>query len=611
MFSQKKIGIIIILFSFCLLFSIASSVISFEDQSQSLARSLQKDLKKNGKLSFSTKNKAKVSIFPWVGLTFNDVTIKNNVKNTNTKVSTVNIKFDLYKAFFGKFEISAISIEGLMTNYSETKIILDHIARKNIFQNITMSDGIDVELRNVSFKYNINKTTLVLKNVNARIIGFNFSNPFTINLKSDLLFAGRKTKLENNSMISILPSKKIINLTNSHSKITLPLKNGSFVLIIDNNLKIDNLRKIIYFENIAGYANNAQFIGELKWNLSNNITTGHLSLLPFSFNNLIHSLDLKSKLAETRNPHNTKGDIYFDKNFQIIKSELNIDNSSIKTAIDISHRSHKDIFITSNIDYLSLDRSSIYILDFLDYLGIKKTLSGKVKISNAKFENLDLKAVTSKFEMKDNYFYLDVSSKNFYNGKAKLKLEEKDKETKIRAKISQSQINPLFDDLRVFKNKIGGSLNVDMKLKYKNGFRDMFNDMQKVKGTIDFNLENGFVYAYLNPSLLFLKILDNNSNKAIVRPTVYENISSKCEVSSAILKCTPIKISTPFANLIGENNIDLRDNKVSGFISLKKLNKKKTIPLALRYSGTIFDIKTEIDLLETSSSMSYLAEIAN
>jgi hypothetical protein len=594
MFQHKNIISFGLLLLGILLFTFFSSVISFENNANKTVNQAIDLINTQSELKIKFNSKPEISLYPWLGVKLDDVIISQG--KTSIKIDQVNLKIDPLQLMNNKVIINAVGIDGVKTKYQNIRTFLKRAKQLKPPRKMQATDTVDIEIKNTDIDYANSR----LENIDARIIGFNIYEDFTLNLKSNLDYNNYRSSIEIKSLVGL--NDDYIALRNNHIKLENNLKNGKLWLTIDNNIYINSNE--IKIEDINGYINNSQILGKLYYSLNKNNWNGKLNIIPTSLNNIIHSLDKESDIIDLNEAHN------FSAKIKIFNNEVNvaayINDTEIKSDLLLHLGSLK---ITSDINQISLDQKKLSLLDQIKTTKIIKDISLQSKITDIYLDKIKLTDNNIILNMKkDNLLKIEFSSKDTYKGQIKIVAKRTSKDISTEISGHNIQASTLANDVGILSKKISGNINFDFISSLKDN--KFYSLSKKLIGNMSFSIKNGYLYSNLNPSALFVKTLASKKDIKVIRPNSFNNISGACKVSDNVIKCYPIRIKTNNSTIAGEFNFNIDNNNIFGWNLVKQINKKETLPLKLKYYGDLNRIKSYIDLDYDSDKIENILKIS-
>ncbi len=580
MYSKKNILNLVVILITIIIFAVCFAISNFENNINTFSQNAIERFNAKNSLQLKNHIKADVSLYPWLGIRLKDIDLVN--KKNITHIGEMNIKLSLIPLMHGKLSISAVGIKDVDTDAKTAKEAIISFINSN---KKNKSKKIDIEMKNINIKGKIKKNNITLENIEAHIIGFDTSKPFTLNLNSYLILRGTRSNINFKTLINIDDNN--ISLRNNHIKFVRELENGSIWLNFDNNILIDNQNNEIFINDINGFFHNAQIIGRLKYNIADNVWNGKLNMLQNSLNNMIHNIDKKAELIDMTEAHNISSAVSINNNNMSMK--LNINDTNIEANIHM--KENDKLFIKSYIDSLFLDYDQINIINKIQPMFFK-TIHLETNIDAIKFDNL--KSYKNKLiaNITSKELQLKLSSEDLYKGKALFDLIKNNNQVKLNATGKNIQASPLANDLEKFSHKISGNLYFNAEFK-SNSLDSSIDD---IVGEADITLKNGHLLSHLNPAALFVKTLNNNNKDiTILRPSSFKYISTNCHIKNGLIKCGEMNIATYNASLQGDLNIDTSSGDIYGYTFIKQIESNDSMPMRINFYGDIQKVDSYVD----------------
>lgn len=591
--NRKSPLIVVVCIAVCL-FAGASMLIQFEQQSEALTAELIDTINQQSPYQLHTETTPTISIFPWLGIQTQGVTLSHPSSIKPVTAKQVSVKFSPLAWITGSVQISAIRLSGLTVDADTIPPLLQAI-KKITFPHINNSSSIDIEIQQATITPPANQPWLQapIKEVHARLIGFNLSKPYTINASGEVSFLGQTNTIQIKTLAYV--NQESASLRNTHLKVVHPTPHGHLRLIADSNIDYIFQSQHLRLQDLIGFLNNAEFIGKLDMNLANKKTDGNINFLMFSLKNFAHAIDKSIKISDKSGAYNVKAEMRFHPDSAHIMAE--IDKQPLDVTIQMDNPQQpvtvhmKSIKLThEDIDLFSAIHNSSVIPPFDSYIKVDELLWNSLKLNQGTIsiaQQPQVTEITTKFD-------------NFYRGTLSNIIHIYQDHAAMKTLTKHAQVSPLLADLGITPEPASGSMDL---VSESNSDGKTYSELLKhAHSRMLVKLRNGHLSSSVNPTTIIMQYL-SASNIQTTRPTLYQEIDIHCAMTTDDLICNPIRISTRNSKMQGYMDLARSTFSLQGRMWLDTIKDTTTIPLSVNYRGTLQNILTEIDVNNPQQSL--------
>ena len=592
------------------------------------------------------------SVFPWLALTFNDVSIDNEKGfkgDSLAAIQQLSARVKLLPLLTKDIEIGHIIIDGAEINLqiakngsSNWQKLLTHLDSESKPQEDSGSNGqsssssinvAGVSLQNITLNYtdeqtntkvNISKLALAISEISA-------NKP--INIDSSMHISVPDTGLDVDFSTQVI-AKNVLSDTGIQIEIndftvtgkmsgesTIPLK-----ISLKQKGQIDLSKDTLSLQEIIISAGDAKISSNLTGtNISNNMQlSGSYILSPLDFNNFINDLTGSPVVSS-----DVLSDFSSTGSWSFAGKQLKIADLNIK---------FDETFINGNANIKNLDNMTgifdlhINTLNIDDFLGDEDSASssnnsttdstsninfghliGSVKIdslsaSGTKMDNIDVQIKTNNTKMS-----LSPIKADFYKGLLVTTIEvdtaAKTNKVKVLHKMNKIQAGPLLIDLAGSEMLTGiGNLTIDLNID------EPFSEtpLKTAHGKIEYKLGDGAIYGVdvfgmmkKGLSMMYPELKQNEGNG--VKKTNFALMQIDADIDAGILTTNILKIESPYLQVTGDVTIDLVNMTIDGTIEpmlldipeelvSDKYKKLLNLPIPVRLSGSLLEPTIQIDV---------------
>ncbi|MFK8010767.1 MAG: AsmA family protein [Marinicellaceae bacterium] len=615
-------------------------VIDPNDYKENIAEKIEQQIGRPAQLNGNIE----WSVFPWLALTINEISIDNEAGFTGEKFASINqlsARVKLLPLISKNIEVGSIvineahfTLQVSASGKSNWQGILDHVSQSSTDTEPTDSSSTlniqGVQIKNTSIDYsdkqsstqaNISKMSMDMSEIAIdklvkTDISMHINMPesgFDADLNSDLSIHN----LLNNAGIKVDINGFKLNgqlSSSSETPINISFDEKGLLDLAQDTLNIPRL-------NIrAGDAN-------INTNISaNNLTkniqmTGNYVLNEFNLNQFFKQLSGSTVVSsDVFDKFSSKG------SWKLFKNALNIDNldikfedSEIKGAVNIANLDNLKGTFQLDINRINIDK---FLADSESSSATNSSnteselnfgnLTGTVKIKSVNASGTTIENLTMQVKTNGATMTLDPVTGDFYSGglNTSVKVDTKSADNKISVGHSMSKIQagPLLNDLSGSELLTGiGDLNIDLSI--DEPFSEV--PMKSANGHINYNLGNGAIYGVdvfgmiqQGLSLIYPEVEPLKVDG--VKKTTFALMEIDADINQGILSTNVLKVSSPYLLINGDVNIDLANMTIEGTISpmlldipeqlvsdkYKKLL-KVAIPVSL--SGSLLEPNIKID----------------
>jgi hypothetical protein len=594
MLRSIKSPLIVVIFLVICLFTGAAMLIQFEQQSEVLTAEIIDTINQQSAYQLRTKSTPTISIFPWLGIQTEGVTLSHPSLTTPISAKQVSVKFNPFAWITGAARISAIRLSGLNVQADSIPPLLQ--AAENItFPHIHNSDTIDLEIQQATIEPPADQPWIQspITQLHARLIGFNPHKPYTVNASGEVSLLGQSNIVQIKTLAQV--DNESASLHNTHLKVLRNTPHGHLRLIADSNIDYTYASKQLHLHDLIGFINNAEFIGKLDLDLAKEQTEGNLHFLMFSLKNFAHAMDKSIKISDKSGAYNTKAEMHFHPG--IVEITADIDKQPLEATIDMQRPQqpaalHVKTFklTTEDVDLFSAIHSSKIIPPFGSYITVDELLWNTLKLKQGTIsitQHPHATEITTKFD-------------DFYRGTLTNVLHLYPDHATMQTLIKHGQVSPLLADLGVSPEPASGT--IDLVSDSNSDGRTYSELLNHAHSRMLVKLHNGHLSSSVNPTTIIMQYL-SASNIQTTRPTLYQDINAHCTMTSDDLQCNPIHIHTRNSKMQGYMDLARSTLSLQARMWLNTIKDTTTIPLSVNYRGTLQNIMTEIDVNNPQQSL--------
>ena len=593
------------------------------------------------------------SVFPWVALTFNDVSIDNEKGfkgESLANIQQLSARVKLLPLLRKNIEVGHIVIDGAEINLqiakngnSNWQKILTQLksdASASSESNDKSSSGslniAGVSLQNINLNYtdaqtntkaNISKLELNISEISSNT-PTNIDSSMHINMPDTGLDVDFSTEIMASHLLSDAGMQIEVNDFTVSGKMsgesTIPLK-----ISLQQKGHIDLSKDTLSLQEILVSAGDARISTSLTGkNITNNIQlSGSYQLSAFDFNDFISNLTGSPIVSS-----DVLADFSSTGSWSLVGSQLKIADLNIK---------FDETVIKGNADIKDMDNMTgvfnlhINKLNIDDFLGDEESaentvntdsatsssndtninfghLKGAIKIdalsaSSTKMDNIDVQVKTN-----NNKMSLSPIKADFYQGLLVTAVEvdtaAKTNKVKVLHKMSKIQAGPLLTDL-AGSELLTGIGNLDIDLNIDEPFSEV--PLKTAHGKIDYQLGDGAIYGVdvfgmmqKGLSMLYPELKQDADDG--VKKTSFALMQIDADINAGILTTNILKIESPYLRVTGDVTIDLINMTINGYIEpmlldipdqlvSDKYKKLLNLPIPVSLSGSLLEPTIKID----------------
>ena len=614
-------------------------VIDPNDYKETIENKIQTNIGRNAHLN----GEIQWRVFPWLALTFNDVTLENEkgFKGENiAEIQQLSARVKLLPLLKKELQIGEISIDDAQFNIQITKkgnsnyqSILDTINSDSSSESKSSDTKLNIagiHLNNIKIAYTDlqTKTVANISKLNLSTSEIKPASPFDfgVTMHVNMPNTGVDVDLTSTLIVNGLISGNGLQLTVNDFNVTGKLSKDSN-LPIDINLKqtgtIDLSKDTLVFPEIVLSSNQLKVTSSLSGkNISKSKSTiaGSYTLDENNLNDFIKQLTgTPIVTTDVLSDFSSSGKWSLAGNRLSIKDLLiNFDKTSIDGNVDIKNLDKLSGNFNVHIDQLDVDK----------FLGDEESsattsestgsdlnfgrLKGVVKIdhltaSGTKVDNMSIQVNTH-----DSTMVLDPISADFYKGLLATKITVDTKATNNRVivehKMNKIYAGPLITDLAGSELLTGiGDLDIDLKI--DEPFSDI--PLKTAHGKINYALGDGAIYGIdvfgmmqQGLSLLYPEVKQGANDG--IKKTSFALMQIDADINAGILKTNTLKIVSPYLVVDGDITIDLVTMTIKGTIEPMLLDipqelvsdkymKLLNLPIPVALSGSLLEPTIKID----------------
>ena len=590
------------------------------------------------------------SVFPWIALTFNDVSIDNE-KGFNgeslANIQQLSARVKLLPLLSKNIEVGDIVIDGAEINLqiakngnSNWQNILTHLksdttpSPENDAESSSGSLNIaGVRLQNINLNYtdvqtntkaNLSKLELNISEISANT-PTNIDSTMHINMPDTGLDIDFSTEIIVSHLLSDAGMQIEVNDFTVSGKMsgesTIPLN-----ISLEQKGHIDLSKDTLSLQEIIVSVGDAKVSTNLTGkNITNNMQlSGSYRLSAFDFNNFISDLTGSAIVSsDVLADFSSSGSWSLEGNhLKIADLNIKFDETVVKGDADIKNMDNMVGVFKLHINKLNVD----------DFLGDESSsensadtastnndaninfghLKGAIKIdslsaSGTKMDNIEVQVKTNNSKMS-----LSPIKADFYQGLLVTAVEidtaAKTNKVKVLHKMSKIQAGPLLTDLAGSELLTGiGNLGIDLNI--DEPFSEV--PLKTAHGKIDYRLGDGAIYGVdvfgmmkKGLSMLYPELKQEADDG--VKKTNFALMQIDADINAGILTTNILKIESPYLQVTGDVTIDLINMTINGSIEPMLLDipdqlvsdkYKKLLNLAIpvSLSGSLLEPTIKID----------------
>lgn len=583
------------------------------------------------------------TVFPWLALTFNDVTLDNekSFKGKNmAEIQQLSAKVKLLPLLKKEIQIGEISIDDALINIQIAKNGSSNY--QNILDAIDSDSGSDsknantklniagIQLTNINLIYTDLQTS-TLANISALALNtseINETSPVDIDITMHINMPDTgldvdlntqvmgKNLLSDNGMFLTVNDLNISGKLNkdSHLPIDIQLqKTGT----IDLNKDTLSFPKIVFSSGKLHVNSNltGKNISSPKSTMEGSYTLETVDLNAFIkqlTGNPIVTTDVLSSFSSS-GKWSLIGNRFMLKDLRIKFDETNINgNADIKNLDTLSGNFNVHIdklavdkFLGDEESAASSSKNTSSALNFGHLQGAIKI--DHLIVSGTKIDNMKIQVNTNGSKM-----VLDPISADFYKGlldtKVTVDTQAKTNRVIVEHKMDKIHAGPLITDLAGSELLTGiGNLEIDLKIDQP--FSDI--PLKTAHGKINYTLGDGAIYGVdvfgmmqQGLSLLYPEIKQETDDG--IKKTNFALMQIEADINAGMLTTNTLKIESPYLLVGGDITIDLVKMTIKGTIEpmlldipnelvSDKYRKLLNLPIPVALSGSLLEPTIKID----------------
>ena len=575
------------------LFAGAAMLIQFEQESSALTTEIITTINQQSPYKLQVQSAPTISIFPWLGIETHDVSLTNQHTSTPITAQQVSIKFNPFSWLTGQARISAIRLTGLNMDADAIPTLL-HDLQAVQFPHIHPTDTVDIEIQQATLHPPANHPYLQhpIEKLHARIIGFSLYKPYTINASGDIDLLGQVNSFQVKTLADI--NDQSATLRNTHLKVLRPTAHGRLRLVADSNIEYAFRSKQLHLNDLIGFLNNAEFIGKLDIDGEKQQTQGNLHFLMFSLKNFAHALDKSVKISDKSGSYNTKAEMDFQPQSITIKAD--IDKQPVDIVVD---RTQTDKPVAIHMHSMKLTYEDIDLFNALNSSHLLAPFNSQIEVDNLLWNNLKLSKGQISITQRPHVTDMTTQFNNFYRGTLTNTIHLYNDHASMQTHIKHGQVTPLLTDLGVTPEPASGTIELTSESNSEGmSYSELLNNAHS---RMLIKLHNGHLSSNVNPTTIIMQYL-SASNIQTTRPTLFQDIEAHCTMTPDEVSCNPIHISTRNSKMQGYLDLLRPTYSLQARMWLNAIKESTTIPLSVNYRGTLQNIRTEIDVKNSTSS---------
>ena len=631
-----------------ILIAIAAIVLPMVIDPNDYKDTIEENIQANIGRDVELKGEIQWEVFPWLALTFNDVSIDNEKGfkgKSMADIEKLSARVKLLPLIQSDIQVGEVSVDKAhfnlqvskngRNNYQSIIDALDAGSNDETESDISSSNTLEIagiEFNNISVNYTDaqSKTNANITQLNLNIGKVSASIPIDIQSSMHLTMPDTGLDVDVDSdiiahgLLSDGGGKLIINDFNikgqlsSESKMPLniELKEAGVFDLAKDSL---SLPKILI---AAGDANVTSNVTGKNVSTSKSSMSGSYSIGEFDLNKFIKELTGSPAInSDAFSEFSSSGQwALTGQRFKIDQLAIDFDKTKIKGSADIKNIDRLSGNFNLNINHLDVDK---FLGDEEDQSETSNEVSdqsnlnfghlnGNINIDTLTASGAQLKNVKVKVKTKGSKFELVPVNADFYQGilSTAVKVDTQADKNKVIVthKMNKIKVGPLLTDIAGSEMLTGiGDLNIELNI--DKPFSQV--PLKSAHGQISYTLQDGAIYGVdvfgmmkKGLSMLYPELKDQINDGE--KKTDFALMQIDADVDAGILKTNTMKIESPYLRVDGKVIIDLVNMTIDGTIEpmlldipeqvlSDKYKKLLNLPIPVTLSGSVLEPNISID----------------
>ena len=585
------------------------------------------------------------SVFPWLALTFNDVSIDNAKGfkgDSMASIEKLSARVKLLPLLSKDIEIGSIVIDSADINLqvsrngkSNWQGILDKISAESGSETDSSPsstslniEGVSLSNTKISYKdaqtnslINVSELTMDMSEI-SKDTKVNTDVSMHLNIPDSGLDIDVNTDLSIENLIADQDMQIQINAFNANGKLssedTLPLD-----IELKKTGQLDLSKDTLALPELSINVGDAKLMTNVSaTNVSSNaLFSGKYTLAEFDLNNFFKQLSGGEVVSSDVFDQFSSTGVWklSEKRLEIDNMQLNFDESLVKGDVKISDLDKMKGVFNLHITALNLDK---FLSDDssgsnepsnenspeIDFGQLKGTIKiDSMQASGATMQNITMQAITNGAKMTLNPVKAD-----FYQGQLNtiIKVDTKAIKNKVTVDHSMTKIQagPLLTDIAGSELLTGiGQLNMAININQPFSATPM----KTAHGHIDYSLGDGAIYGVdvfgmIQQGLSMLYPETEQKLDDGIKKTTFALMQIDADIDAGILKTNVLKIESPYLLISGDISIDLNSMSIDGTIEpvlldipeqmvSEKYKNLLNIAIPVKLSGSLLEPSIKID----------------
>ncbi|VAW43684.1 hypothetical protein MNBD_GAMMA02-1423 [hydrothermal vent metagenome] len=577
------------------------------------------------------------SVFPWVAINLNDVTVANEAGFKGdylAEVKQVAVRVKLLPLLKKQIQVGQVELQQPNINLQVAKSgksnwqsIIEHMDQGSS-DPAANSGSTDLEIRGISISDGSLSYADGGADLRVQMNDLNFDSeaikagsPTQMSLSAEIEIAAQnfKGQLQTAWNAKGITSDSGMVLNFNAMKFQGQADTVPLVLSTSGQVKLDLAQDSLAVDDMElsyGSMNlNTTVSGK---NISTNMAlSGQLNMTEFSLAELL--TELGSPLDNQAN-NDLSGQMQWSlvgDRLQLNNIDMNLDESTIKGQIDIKQLSQLKGQFDLNINQLNLDQylpnDEAPSTASTDSVAMDMgQMSGQIKMNKLIAAGVNLEDITLKIRTQGKNLTIEPLQAGFYQGLIKTELQlqpdNRTEKLKITHSMQDFQAGNLLTDLMGTDYLTGlGQLNADVKIDEPFAERPF----KTANGSVSYRLTDGDIvgidiFQIMQQSLSLLNKTDAAQSNSDLK-TAFGLMEIQADIKQGVLKTNTLKLTSPYFDLKGQVEIDLDQQTIKGTIQPMLINipegvldqnfeKLLNLRIPVSLKGSLLEPEISIDL---------------
>lgn len=636
-----RIGVV-----FVLLIVIAAVVLPMVIDPNDYKYTIEEKIQANIGRTVQLKGEIEWEVFPWLALTFNDVSIDNAKGfkgDTMAQIEKLSARVKILPLIQSDIQVGKVSVDQAVINIQVAKSGRDN------YQSIL--DALDSDSESTSTESS--SGTLNIAGIDFNNISVNYTdaqskttaNVTQLNLNIGKVSAGIPIDIKSSMHLNMPDTGLDVDVNSEIIGHNLLAKDGGQLMINDFSMKgqlssesnmpldIELKQPGVYDIGKDSLSLPEILIAAGDANVISNVTGKNISTSKSSMNGSysIDEFDLNKFINDLTGSPAISSDVFSDftssgqwaitgQRLKIDQLAIDFDKTKINGSADIKNLDRLSGNFNININHIDVDKflgDEEGQLDangeVSDYSNLNfGYLNGSINIDTLTASGAQLKNVKIKVKTKGSKLNLIPVNADFYQGVLSTAVKVDTQATKnkviVTHKMNKIKVGPLLTDLAGSEMLTGiGDLNIDVNI--DKPFSDV--PLKSAHGQINYTLKDGAIYGVdvfgmMKKGLSMLYPELNQETDDGVKKTDFALMQIDADVNQGILKTRTMKIESPYLRVDGKVTIDLVNMTIDGTIEpmlldipeqllSDKFKKLLNLPIPVTLSGSLLEPSISID----------------